>query len=277
LFSQVTASNVPGRSLGLPASTAASTNRLPRVIQAQKRQVEPKHTIVIEKVPNPNQLNLQTKIRSWDADLIPMINSAKVVSNGNLFIEAKEESLLQDMTSKLEAILPQIGPDVTLRPMVKQGPTTNSAIVFNVPSSYTKEIINEQAKIELPSITDITDLKKPTSTASRRPIKVTLANAREFSHLLSYGLKIGWEIFNADQWLKCFKCQRFGHNATVCHSKPRCINCGDDHQKEGRCQRQTKCCNCQGNHLANDKKCPTRKETMILNASARLSTQQHHG
>ena len=175
----------------------------------------------------------------------------------------------------------QIGPDARLRPMMKQGPSSDSAIVFNVSSAYTSTIIRDHAKIELPSVTDIIDLKKPNSTASRGPIKITLTDTAEFNHLLSYGLKIGWEIFNAEQWLsspsQCFKCQRFGHNANVCHSKPRCINCGEDHPKEGRCQRPTKCCNCEGNHLANDKKCPLRKETMKLNASARLSTQQHYG
>ena len=195
LFSQVAGSNAPGRPFGHQAPTAVSTSRPPHLIQAQKRQVEPKHTLVIEKIPNAKQYNnpldLQTKIRSWDTSLVPMINTAKIVSNGNLFIEAKDESLLQDMTSKLETILSQIGPDVRLRPMVKQGPTANSAIIFNVPSSYTKETITDHAKIELPSITDIVDLKKPNSTATRGPIKVTLTDTREFTHLLSYGLKIG--------------------------------------------------------------------------------------
>ncbi|ELU06138.1 hypothetical protein CAPTEDRAFT_212739 [Capitella teleta] len=209
-YSQVTASNVPGRPSGQPAFLAATISQSTRITQAQKRQ---------------------TKIRSWGASLIPMINNAKITNNGNLLIKAKDESL-QDMTSKHEAVLLQIGPDARLRPMIKQGPSSDSTIVFNVPSAYITEIIRDHAKIELPSVTDIIDLNKPNSTASQGPIKITLADTTEFNHLLvSYGLKIGWEInINAEQWLsspsQCFKCQRFGHNANVCHSKP---PCGDDH------------------------------------------------
>ena len=84
LYSQVTASNVPGRPSGHLASIAATISQSPRITQAQKRQVEPKHTLVIENVPNPiqynNSLDLQTKIRSWDASLIPLINNAKIIN-----------------------------------------------------------------------------------------------------------------------------------------------------------------------------------------------------
>ncbi|ELU12026.1 hypothetical protein CAPTEDRAFT_188109 [Capitella teleta] len=142
----------------------------PHYTQAQKRQDEPKHTLVIEQVPNPNQYNnsfdFQTKIRSWDASLIQMINNAKIIYNDKVLSEAK----------------------------------------------------------------GILNLNKPNSTASRGPIKITLADTADFNHLPSYGLKIGWEIFNAEQWLsspsQCFKCQRSGYNAnfaTRCHSKPCCI------------------------------------------------------
>ena len=277
-YSQAAACNITSQSriIRSPAPTGGTPT--------QRRPVEPKHTFIIEKINTPNQykdsLSLQNKIRSCDASLMPLINNAKVVSNGNLLIEAKEESALPDLSNKLNTVLHHLGPEATLRPMVKQGPSTKSAIAFNVPASYTKDTIIQHAKIEFPSTTDVLDLKKPNSTPTRRPIKISLTDASEFQRLLNHGLKIGWEIYSADEWLpgplQCFKCQRFGHTANVCHSKQRCINCGGDHPKEGRCNQPTRCCNCQGNHLASNKKCPTRKDALMQNATTRLLTQ-HHG
>jgi hypothetical protein len=281
-YSEVAATNISNSSyqtfsqLPITASSRTFSSNI------QKRPVDPKHTLVIEKIANAHQLkdslSLQAKIRSCDETLIPLINNAKITINGNLLIEAKDETAFQNMSAKIPAILPQLGPESKSRSM--QAPMTKSAIVYNVPTSYSKETLLQHSQIEFPSASEAIDLKKPNSTAPRRPIKITLTDTNEFQRLLGYGLKIGWELFNAEEWipspLQCYKCQRFGHNAKFCNSNQRCVNCGEEHPKEGRCQRPTKCSNCKGEHLASNKKCPARKEIMRRNASEKLITQ-HHG
>ena len=55
---------------------------------------------------------------------------------------------------------------------------------------------------------------------------------------------------------RCFKCQRFGHQAKFCKSKARCSKCGGEHPYED-CQAESyKCCNCGGEHSAAYNKCP---------------------
>lgn len=60
--------------------------------------------------------------------------------------------------------------------------------------------------------------------------------------------------------LRCFKCQKYGHVAAVCHGKQRCARCGGEH-KYGECGQGTKlkCCNCGGQHSAAYGGCTVRK------------------
>ena len=51
--------------------------------------------------------------------------------------------------------------------------------------------------------------------------------------------------------LRCFKCQRYGHTASVCKGKQICGRCGRE-QAYGACWSNStvKCCNCGGNHTS---------------------------
>ena len=56
--------------------------------------------------------------------------------------------------------------------------------------------------------------------------------------------------------MRCYKCQRFGHQTKYCRSKTdTCAQCGAQ-EKHDRCSNQAKCPNCKGNHAASDKLCP---------------------
>lgn len=90
--------------------------------------------------------------------------------------------------------------------------------------------------------------------------------------------------------LQCFKCQRFGHTATGCHSKERCLYCGEGHHLKD-CTKQTKkCANCGStDHLANYGGCPYLKKAKAIehlaqkecityiDAKAKLHSLQHNG
>lgn len=60
--------------------------------------------------------------------------------------------------------------------------------------------------------------------------------------------------------LRCFKCQRFGHVASVCKGKQTCGRCGGNHEY-GKCAEGTKlkCCNCGGEHSSAYRGCEVSK------------------
>ncbi|OXU19913.1 hypothetical protein TSAR_001660 [Trichomalopsis sarcophagae] len=57
--------------------------------------------------------------------------------------------------------------------------------------------------------------------------------------------------------LRCYKCQKFGHDPNFCKNELRCVNCGgNDHlEKELQCPNRTKCANCCDPHKASDHLC----------------------
>jgi len=59
--------------------------------------------------------------------------------------------------------------------------------------------------------------------------------------------------------LRCANCQRFGHHATKCHRKQRCVRCGEEHDLESCPTKenpdQINCVNCKGQHSAAYRKC----------------------
>ena len=71
----------------------------------------------------------------------------------------------------------------------------------------------------------------------------------------------------------CNHCQRHGHTAKVCRSKPRCSRCANNHLTSSCIIKRDnitlfKCPNCLGNHHAKDKACPVTKnvEKVIVKA-----------
>lgn len=81
----------------------------------------------------------------------------------------------------------------------------------------------------------------------------------------------------------CHQCARFGHIASQCRSKSRCLNCGGAHLKNECDASVSYCIHCKGNHQANDRRCPKyqmqqtlRKLAVNQNVSLREARQNNH-
>lgn len=74
---------------------------------------------------------------------------------------------------------------------------------------------------------------------------------------------VKWQRFEPTRkrLTQCHNCQQYGHSATNCGHKYRCVKCLNDHLP-GQCQRKSKddegtpkCVNCQGDHAASSRQC----------------------
>ena len=62
------------------------------------------------------------------------------------------------------------------------------------------------------------------------------------------------------QLRQCFKCQAYGHKASVCTRKARCGKCTQEHETR-ECQSEAmQCVNCKGPHCAWSHECPVRQQ-----------------
>lgn len=91
-----------------------------------------------------------------------------------------------------------------------------------------------------------------------------------------FNVIVRWRYFvkKKSDIIQCHRCQQYGHGKSNCNMLPLCVKCGENHettqcqlpakatlQEKDRENRTTvKCANCSGNHTANFRGCPTRKE-----------------
>lgn len=104
-----------------------------------------------------------------------------------------------------------------------------------------------------------------------------LSNIKSLAHQ-----RIRWEPFRKTKVFQCFKCQRVGHSSANCGLGFRCVKCTDNHE-EGKCPRKKetsdpeskpKCVNCNQDHAANYRGCAYLKlaQQMINNSKAERRT-----
>ena len=96
--------------------------------------------------------------------------------------------------------------------------------------------------------------------------KTSMFRVRFSSSKLPDAVIIGYQRFRVSVYVgnpwQCYRCQRFGHNASNCRSAPRCVACSGPHSVKD-CTlgtNPTLCSNCGGAHTASYGGCPAYKE-----------------
>ena len=121
----------------------------------------------------------------------------------------------------------------------------------------------------------ITNVRRLKKGVKKTP---TLSILIEFdSSKLPEYVNLGFQRFSVRTYVpspwQCYNCQRFGHSASDCKSKPRCLFCANEH-KSDNCPLRTpeedidldslKCANCKGNHAANYGGCERMKTAKVI-------------
>lgn len=106
---------------------------------------------------------------------------------------------------------------------------------------------------------------------------IKLSDLRKVTGLFSTTVK--WRFFtkSAMDAVQCHRCQRFGHGMRHCFVSPLCVKCGEKHATSScklpakaalknlsstdqkTLRSEIRCANCSGNHTANFRGCPARK------------------
>lgn len=89
----------------------------------------------------------------------------------------------------------------------------------------------------------------------------SLDDIRSISYVCRF--RVTWEFKRKSAVTQCRRCQRFGHAASNCEMKYRCVKCDSQHQP-GQCQKPKEddpcCINCSEKHPANFSKCKVRSD-----------------
>ena len=108
-----------------------------------------------------------------------------------------------------------------------------------------------------------------------------------------FNVIVRWRYYEKkpEDAVQCHRCQRFGHGMRSCNRAPLCVKCGEKHLSEDcslpkkvelettdkdATRRLVKCANCSGQHTANYRGCPTRKNYLakLAERKAELRSSQ---
>lgn len=119
------------------------------------------------------------------------------------------------------------------------------------------------AQIPAQKVTFLIDNKNyPSYLVHFERLKVNI-HILQHNHKAINNLIVKWERFDRarKRLTQCRNCQRYGHSATNCGEKYRCVKCLNEHLP-GQCERKSKddegspkCVNCKKEHAANSREC----------------------
>ena len=107
-------------------------------------------------------------------------------------------------------------------------------------------------------------MKRPRNpNAPTQSIVISFKSAKEADDCIEMGIYIEHRYYAiAERYIpqsqikQCFKCQAYGHKASVCTRKARCEKCAQEHETR-ECQSETMlCANCKGPHCTWLHECP---------------------
>ncbi|ELU17620.1 hypothetical protein CAPTEDRAFT_207934 [Capitella teleta] len=213
-----------------PTSTRSTTTSKKRLPPSTSQHVDPAKTLVVAKPADPirlqNTMNLQTSLNERDRSIVPLIATAKVVSNGNLFVEAKTTEGLDELRNKIAPLTSDLfGEAASLRVMDDSKTRPKHVIIRNVPAHYDADTILEEARVEYSSASSHAAWRLHSTARTRKTHqslvtarqKFTLACANHIRRTDEATVKRMTESSSAKQWHKYCK-QLYRGSAVRGHS-----------------------------------------------------------
>jgi len=203
-------------------------------------------------------------IAKWLEQAVSDVENVKAISNGLRIrtTDSKVKAMKMHLkTYKKEAVSFQ----------VQENKTKIKGVLYRVPQNVTQNDFEDLLYVE--KAEKVYKGSSPTGT-----VFVTFS---KYQKTVPESIKVGYLNFKVHQFipqpLRCYKCQRFGHTATSCHGKERCVKCGGEHKEDICPQENQKCCNCGGDHRANSKECEKyqqEKKTLQIKTEQKISYAQ---
>ena len=176
--------------------------------------------------------------------------SVKKLRSGSLLIELARPSQAAGL-QKLKAIIDTpvtVSPHRTLNSC--RG-VIRSIDIINMPEAELLEGLQSQGVIAVKRI-----ISKRGGNVSNTPVVFLTFRGTTLPPVI----RVGYLQLKVSQYiqppLRCFKCQRFGHSASLCKNTAVCAKCGSSEHASADCNNPSKCINCNGTHPSFARNCP---------------------
>ena len=187
------------------------------------------------------------------------VKKVKPLKSGDLLVEASNKAQVESLCK-----LKQIG---------EMPVSVRVARQFNI----TKGVIFAPCLLDMEELEIVEELKSckvvQAKFINKGPArkKTPLIILTFDSNTLPTEIKCGYHNVRVDRYipppLRCFKCNGFGHTASVCKKSISCTKCAEEHVRDECINRDIRCSNCNSEeHGALDRNCPVfKKEKEIIN------------